>query len=392
MRDPAAAGKRREGTLLTTSVMLLIFVTFAALVGFQFLISVVPLYVERAGGGSVGAGAVTAVFMLATVLTQAWMPRLLNRFGYRASLGVGLVLLGPPALFYALTDALVPLLAATVPRGAGFGIVTVAFSALMYELAPPGRRGEALALLGVAIALPTIFCNPLGLWLVDGPGYASVFLVGGLTPLLGLLALPGLGLHGGPTRREAPASGFLEGIRRGPLLRPFLLFSTTTMAGGVVLTFLPLGVTTSGPTSAASALLVLGVTSTLGRLWAGRYTDRRGVRPLLVPGVLTCAAGLAAMPTGGLAMVSGAALFGLGFGVLQNVTLLQIMQRVPDEERGLGSTIWNISFDAGTGAGALVFGFVIAATGFDAAFYLCAGLVAASLVFVLWDREEPRRP
>ena len=387
--DIGTAGKERQETLLTTPVMLLVFATFAALVGFQFLISVVPLYVDSTGGGSTGAGSITAAFMLATVLTQAWMPRLLHRFGYRAALATGLVLLGPPALLYALTDDLVPLLAATLPRGAGFGIVTVAFTAMMYELAPPGRRGEALALLGVSIALPTIFCNPLGLWLVDGWGYASVFFLGGLFPLLGLLAVPGLRSPSGAARQETSGSGFLEGIRRGPLMRPFLMFSVTTMAGGVVLTFLPLGVTTSGLTSAATALLLFGVTSTVGRWWAGRFTDRRGVRPLLVPAVVVCAASVAALPQGGLPMLIGAALFGLGFGTLQNVTLLQIMDRVPDRERGLGSTVWNVSFDAGTGAGALLFGFVISATGFDVAFYLCAALVAASLILVYWDRREP---
>ena len=368
------------------------FVTFAALVGFQLLISVVPLYVDRAGGGSTGAGSVTAVFMLATVLTQAWMPRLIDRFGYRAMLCAGLVLLGPPALFYALTDDLLPLLAATVPRGAGFGIVTVAFSAMMYELAPPTRRGEALALLGIAIAVPTIFCNSLGLWLVDGPGYAAVFLLGGLFPLVGLLAVPGLRAASLTGKRQVEGPGFLEGIQRGPLLRPFLLFSATTMAAGVVLTFLPLGVEASGLYSAATALFLLGVTSTLGRWWAGRFTDRRGARPLLGPGVVGCAAGIAVMPLDGAILLAGAALFGLGFGVLQNVTLIQIMDRVPEEERGLGSTVWNVSFDAGTGAGALAFGVMISLTGFDAAFYLCAVLVGCSLVFVYLDRERPRKP
>lgn len=380
-----------EGRLLTAPVLLLIFLTFAALVGFQLLISVVPLYVDRAGGGSTGAGAVTAAFMLATVLTQAWMPRLLDRFGYAVALGAGLVLLGPPALLYALTDDTIPLLAATLPRGAGFGIVTVCFSAMMYELAPPSRRGEALALLGIAVTLPTIFCNSLGLWLVDGPGYGTVFVLGGLFPLLGLLALPGLRSPSPPSRRER-GPGFLEGIRRGPLLRPFLLFSATTMAAGVVLTFLPLGTKTSGLFSAATALLVLGVTSTLVRMWAGRFSDRKGARPLLAPGVVACAVGVAVMPLGGWVMLAGAALFGVGFGALQNATLLQIMNRVSEEERGLGSTVWNVSFDAGTGIGALVFGVLISATGFDAAFYLCGVLVAASLVLVVLDAEEPRKP
>jgi predicted MFS family arabinose efflux permease len=384
--------KRQEDSLLTPSVLLIVFITFAALVGFQILISVVPLYVERAGGGSTGAGAITAAFMLATVLTQAWMPRLLDRFGYRATLAAGLVLLGPPSLFYALTDDFPLLLAATLPRGAGFGIVTVAFSAMMYELAPPGRRGEALALLGIAIALPTIFCNSLGLWLVDGPGYGAVFVIGGLFPLLGLLAIPGLRATAEPKGSETSGPGFLAGIRRGELLRPFLMFSATTMAAGVVLTFLPLGINATGLMSAATALLVLGVTSTLGRWGAGLYTDRRGVRTLLVPSIAACAVGMTAMPWGGLPTLLGAALFGAGFGALQNVTLLQVMERVPERERGLGSTVWNVSFDAGTGVGALLFGLVISATGFETAFYLSAALVAASVVFVYLDRDEPPGP
>jgi MFS family permease len=58
-------------------------------------------------------------------------------------------------------------LAVTLLRGVGFGIITVGFAALIVELAPPERRGEALGLFGVAMTLPTIFSNPLGLWLVD---------------------------------------------------------------------------------------------------------------------------------------------------------------------------------------------------------------------------------
>ena len=74
---------------------LLGFATCATFAGFQLLLSVVPLYADRAGGGSTGAGLATAALMLATVLTQIQMPRLLGRLGYRAALAAGLVLLEP---------------------------------------------------------------------------------------------------------------------------------------------------------------------------------------------------------------------------------------------------------------------------------------------------------
>ena len=62
------------------------------------------------------------------------------------------------------------------------------------------------------------------------------------------------------------------------------------------------------------------------------------------------------------------------------------MQRVAEGERGLGSALWNVSFDAGTGVGALLFGFLIGESGFSIAFYLSSALLAASLVLVILDR------
>jgi predicted MFS family arabinose efflux permease len=385
-----AVAPQRE-TLLTRPVILLALIAFATLFGFQLLLSVVPLYTDGAGGGSLGAGLATAAFMLSTVVAQVQMPQVLDRFGYRAVLAVGLLFLGLPAFFYAAAQTLASILAVTLLRGVGFGIATVVFAALMVELAPPGRRGEALGLLGVAIALPAIFCTALGLWLVERFGYGTAFLLGAVAPLLGIAAIFGIRTVPTPGReRVERTAGFFAGLRRGPLLRVFLVFAATTTAGGIIVTFLPLAVTQgSGLFSAAGALLVVGITSATSRWWAGRFGDRRDARLLLSPGLLAAAFGMSVLPSGGTFLVGGAALFGIGFGLLQNVTLVLIMERVSESEYGLGSTLWNVAFDAGTGLGAFVFGFVIAAFGYSWAFYLCAMLVSSALVLVLLDRPAP---
>src|SRR5215204_486952 len=377
-------GTTEREVLLTRPVVLLTLVAFAALFGFQLLLSVVPLYADEAGGGSSGAGLATAAFMLSTVLTQIQMPRILGRYGYRRVLAAGLLFLGVPALFYAYAQTLIPILAVTLVRGVGFGIVTVVFAALVVELAPPGRRGEALGLLGGAITLPNIFCNALGLWLVGQFGYGVVFLLGGVAPLLGLGMVAGIRSAATSGKGEEGA-GFFAGLGRTPLLRIFLLFAATTMAGGVVLTFLPLAVPGSGAFSAASALLVVGITSTASRWWAGRFGDRRDPRLLLAPGLLACAAGMVCLPLGGVVLLVGAVLFGTGFGLLQNATLILMMVRVSKSEYGLGSTLWNAAFDTGTGIGAFSFGFVISAVGFSWSFYICSALVASALLLVLLD-------
>jgi predicted MFS family arabinose efflux permease len=376
-------------SLLTRPVVLLTLVAFVALFGFQLLLSVVPLYADEAGGGSSGAGLATAVFMLSTVLTQIQMPRILRRFGYRRALAAGLLFLGVPALFYGYTGTLAPLLAVTLLRGVGFGVVTVVFAALIVELAPPGRRGEALGLLGIAITIPTIFCNALGLWLVGRFGFEIVFLLGGATPLLGLVLIPGI-RFATTSGKDGGSAGFFAGLKRAPLRRIFILFAATTMAAGVIITFLPLAVPGSGIFSAAGALLVVGVTSTISRWWGGRFGDRRDPRLLLAPGLIACAVGMAGLPFGDVVMLAGAALFGTGFGLLQNASLILMMERVSKSEYGLGSTLWNAAFDAGTGIGAFSFGFVISALGFYWSFSICSALLASALVLVVLD-QPPRR-
>jgi predicted MFS family arabinose efflux permease len=385
--DPTeTAGIPEQNLLLTRPVILLTLVTFAALSGFQLLLSVVPLYADKAGGGSSGAGLATAVFMLSTVLAQIQMPRVLGRYGYPRALAGGLLFLGVPAIFYAYAQTVASILAVTLVRGVGFGIITVVFAALLVELAPPDRRGEALGLLGLAITLPNIFCNPLGLWMVDRFGYEVVFVLGGAAPLLGLPLILGIRSAAPSRKEEEGVAGFFAGLRRAPLRRIFLLFATATMAGGVVVTFLPLAVPGSGVFSAASALLLIGVTSTASRWWAGRFGDRRDPRLLLAPGLLLCALGVFTLPLGGVVLVVGAALFGIGFGLLQNATLILMMERVSKAEYGLGSTLWNAAFDAGTGLGAFAFGFVISAVGFSWSFAICSGLLSSALILVLLNR------
>jgi MFS family permease len=364
-------------TLTTRPMILMLFASFFAMAGFYLLLSVVPLYAEEAGGGSSGAGLATAAFMLSTVVAQVWMPHLLARFGYRSVLAAGLLLLGLPALLYGPVGELPAILVVTLARGAGFGVAIVALAALVTELAPPERRGEAFGLYGVVLTLPNIFCPALGLWVVERFGYGSVFLIGASAPLLAFVAALGMSSPAG--RGGRGGAGILSGLRRGPLLRIFLLFASCTAASGVVVTFLPLAAPGPSPFSAATALLLLGVASTFFRWWAGRFGDRRDPRLLLAPGLVLAALGMVTLSLEGFVLLGGALLFGAGFGTLQNATLLLTMERVPKAEYGLGSTLWNVAFDAGTGAGAFVFGFVVGAAGFSWAFFLCAGLLVAAL-------------
>ncbi|UCM88961.1 MFS transporter [Streptomyces marincola] len=383
--------------LLNRRMFLLLVASLGGMSGFNVLLSVVPLYVAAGGEGGVGAGLTTGVMMLATVLTELAVPRLLDRFGCRALVAAGLVLLGVPAALLALSPSLPWTLAVCLARGAGLGIVVVAGTTLAAQLAPPGRRSESLGLYGVAIGVPPVVALPLGVSLSDSLGFAPVFLGTAALTLAALAAVPGL-----PGRAEAPAVEAVEAVPSGPaapgpaaggggvlgglkvpaLARPTLILAAGTLVAGVVVTFLPLALIDADRNLVAAALLVQAATAPVARWCAGWYGDRFGSGRLLVPAVCAGAAGTAALafPGAPWGVLVGMALFGAAYGVLQNVTLTVMFERVPRAAFGRVSALWNLAFDAGMGVGAVGFGVLIGWTGYSTGFALTAALLLAAVV------------
>lgn len=376
---PAPGPAPAEKVSLITRPLLLRFVSIiGSSMSFYLPLSVVPRYAASSSSDA-GAGLATGTLLLATVVAELATPRLVSRVGYRLSLTAGLVLLGAPALALLASSSLTVVLAVSVLRGLGFAVTTVAGGALTAALIPAQRRGEGLGLVGIVSGVPSLICLPLGVWVSVHWGYQPVFAVTAIAALAALGSVPWL-----PSQRAStgPAHGVLAGLRNPALVRPAAVFSASTMAVGVLVTFLPLAITARSAAVAAIALFVEPAAATLARWAAGRIGDRHGQARLLCPGVLLSAAGmapLAAIHTPVL-VIGGAACFGVGFGLLQNATLALMYARVSPDGYGTVSAIWNAAYDAGMGGGATGIGLLVAHTGYPAAFALTAALVIPALI------------
>jgi MFS family permease len=203
-----------------------------------------------------------------------------------------------------------------------------------------------------------------------------------LVPLAAVPWLPGAAGRrpagtGAGAGQPAP---LLASLRLGAQLRPFFIFAATTVAAGVAVTFLPLAAGVSAGVAAAG-LFAQALTATAGRWWAGRYGDRHGHARLLVPGLVTAAAGMGALIAlaSPAAVIAGMALFGTGFGIVQNATFVLMLDRMPGPGAGTASALWNLAYDAGYGAGPAAFGLFAGHTGYPAAFALTGALMLAAL-------------
>jgi predicted MFS family arabinose efflux permease len=366
--------------------------SLGAMTSFYLLLSVVPLYATsgEAAAGEVGAGFATGALLLSTVAAELVTPWLAARFGYRAMFGAGLLLLGAPAFALAGSSQLAAILAVSVVRGLGFGVVVVLGGASVAALVPPERRGEGLGLFGVVVGVPSVLALPLGVFLVGRVGYPAVFVAGAVAALAGLLVVFGIPGRSGQPRSRAEPLGMLAGLRSPALLRPSLVFSATAMAAGVVVTFLPLAVTRASGGLAALALLAQAAVTTLARWWAGRYGDRRGPGRLLIPSLLAAAVGVLALVLvdSPVAVLAGVMVFGAGFGVAQNASMTLMFNRVQPAGYGTASALWNLAYDAGMGLGAAGFGLLAAQTGYPAAFALTAAVMVVALGPAWRDRSR----
>ena len=376
--------------LVTGRLALVLLSSFGALTSFYLLLSVTPMYVVSAGGGTAEAGVITGSLMLATVLAEFASARLMRRYGYRTVFAAGALLLGGPALALLAPHSVVTILAVSVARGIGFGLNTVVTGALVATALPPERRGEGIGLAGVVACVPAIVALPSGVWLAANLGFGVVITLTAASALAPLAAVPWLAgpadHRAGADPGAAPPAGLLASLRSGRQLRPSLVFAATTVSAGVVAAFLPLAAGVSGGV-AALGLFAQAVASTLSRWWAGRHGDRHGHAGLLVPGLLVGAAGMtmliwAVVP---VVLIAGMCLFGIGFGISQNVTFALLIDRAPVSGYGTASALWNLAYDAGYGAGPAVFGVFVVYTGYPAAFALTGMLMLAALVPAMRD-------
>lgn len=381
----------RAGTeyrLATPAFVAALTASFATLTSFYLLLSALPAHLLAAGADPLVPGLVTGGAMLAGVASEMGATGFIARIGARRTFALGALALGGSALFV-LIDGPAALILCCLVRGLGFGLTVVASGTILMGLVPPERRGEGVGVFGFVASAPAVIALPLGVWAADRWGIGPV---GIATAVIGVVAIvPALWRHQVTTPAPVPppalarsshALGLRRAIRRGGLVRPALIFAASTVAAGVVVTFLP----ALSPSFAAPCLLVQALASAVARWLSGQLGDRLGHSRMLSPALVLAAAGLGlALLPQPAALLIGMALFGVGFGATQTATLSMMANRVPTEGHGAVSALWNLAYDLGYSVGPLAAGAAAAALGFPAAFAIVGAVALLAVPLVRYD-------
>ncbi|AZA11730.1 putative transporter [Corynebacterium gerontici] len=410
------------GVLKLPGLMPTIIAVAAAFATFSILLPVIPLAVISNGGTESLAGMATGVFMAITVLSQLNTNKAVQCFGYRPVMLVAALLLGLPSLWHIVSFDPVSVLVVAGLRGVGFGALCVAQYSLVGQLVPAGMLGKASGLIGVFVGTSQMLFLPVGLWLIDvGVPMAIVLSLAAAAAFVAAVMciwIPSVEPEKPQqwTPEMDPATTKVS-LRRRVTMRvvrrprangmkvtiaPAIALASVSMGFGAVSSFLPASVREADPVSGASVagmmLSIVGFAQLVSRYISGSIADRQNKAGLgMLPGLALSSLGMLGMcvvlvySLPFFLLVIAALAFGAGFGLVQNDALLEMFLRVPRERLGSASTVWNASFDAGTGVGAIVLGMVAHAHGYVGAFLVGALLVVIGIVAEVVDRIRRKR-
>ncbi len=367
--------------IVTANFMALFAAIFFLFFALDYYIPILPFYVIEAGGGETAVGMLMGLFTFCSIVLRPFQGRDINRRGRKRLLLVGISLYAVAGLGLLTLPSLPFLFLFRAVQGFGWGAFLLAFNTLTLDLAPPGKRGEVVGLMGAAPPLSMATAPLVGEYLRDATAsnYHLLFFVAILAALLSLVF--GL-LFKEPAKEDD--KNFKAPLFSRRVILPSIIILCMTFNLGAILTFLPLLGRAREIEAVGFFFTVFALTAVFARPLAGRLSDRFGRPKVYLPALFIAAISMIviAFSTTSFFLVLSGFLLGLGFGSAHSSVMAMAADRLPVVERGIGMATFTAAFDLGIVIGAIVLGLLLNWLDFTALFILCALIMLLPILVV----------
>jgi MFS family permease len=363
------------------------FLVFGILNAYNLL----PLYIQSLGGREGEIGRIMASYHLAAILAQASAARALDRWPRRPVLRASSGVLVLVTLGFAITTRLGwHFYLLRFLHGAALALFGTVVLTLIADLAPPGRRAEALGLFGVSGLASIAIAPAVGEQILRAAGFPAFFWA---VALAAAVAFAVCWLIPAP-----PASASLPGGRvdahlwlgLAPILLPGFQFG---LANTILFVFLPPFGRVIDLPRVAPFYVAFTAAAILVRVGAGHLADRLGPRRIILPALVGQMLGLvlcSALQATWLLILVGV-LNGAAQGFVFPAASAMVFEAAPGGRRAQALALFNIAVLLGGVLGASAFGWVAESVGYRPGFG-AAGLVLAVGALGFWRTTRATEP
>ena len=375
-----------------------------------------PVYIVKLGGDAAAIGAIVAVGALAALAARPGFVPLTDRRGRRTTALWSLVLEALAIVLYIPVHSLGwPIYAVRVMQGAVDGTARVALFALVFDILPEGRRGEAMALFSLSGQGPAAVGPLVGEALLKYFGFDVLFCVAAMLCLVAAAATAMLpddhpndrALHSHPpadhlsdehspgasARRSAPADavGYRALIFDRNLMPLWVVAFAFTFTISSRLSFVAPFAYHKGITQVGWYFALYSGIAVALRLFGGNVLDRLGVERILGPAMGLLGIGVAILALTGTsgALLGAAVLGGVGHSYAYPALSAMIISHTPAGAFGRSSVVYTSVFDSASMLAPYLLGIIASLWGY-APMFVIAGLVSVCAA-VYFDALARRR-
>ncbi|MGI8694018.1 MAG: MFS transporter [Geodermatophilaceae bacterium] len=384
---------------LPREVYVLSVVAFFVAVGFGILAPAIPDFAREFGVGRTAAALVVSAFAFMRLVSAFGSGGLVDRFGERWVMAIGIGIVATTSAAAGLSQNYPTLLILRGLGGVGSAMFTVSAAALLIRLVSNQQRGQASGIFAGGFLtggiIGPVFGGPLTQISLRLPFfvYAATLALAGL---VAAVALRNTALSTAPVERRGLRGSGVGTALRDPAYRAAVGANLAVgwAVFGVRFATIPLFVTEGLQLGAAWTGVGLGVFAAANALllWpAGRFTDRRGRRPVLIGGTATVAVamGLLVLPPALPLFLASMVIAGAGSALL-TVAPAAVLGDVAPARSGSVVAVFQMSSDVGAMTGPLLANALVDSFGYEAGFGVTAlvMLMASGLAVLMPETRD----
>jgi MFS family permease len=361
---------------------------------------VLALFAESLGASPERIGLIVSVSTLTGVILKLPSGALSDIYGRRLLLRVGVVAFGLPPFLYPFVSDLNVLTALRFFHGLATAIFAPSALATVAELYRE-RRGAALGTYTACTQSGALLGPFIGGYLIYAGGFPSAFVTAGVFGCIAVVIFYSLHLNPPPPRLHEKGfgpllaemwKGFTVVAKNSKVLITSSTDAAKMIANGALMAFLPLYGVAAGLNPGEVGLLftVQALTSFFSKPIMGRVSDQVGRQPLIIIGLLICAATFVSIPHVSLfpLLLLLSAGFGFGEAVVSSSSSALVADSSEFKTLGAGMGMQGTIMDIGHASGPLLAGILIERMSYSSAFAIISGIqLVAAVVFWLTMRR-----
>jgi len=351
----------RNNSIYSLQFILISLSSFLFSASFTMMLPELPAYLDKMGGEDY-KGLIIALFTLTAGISRPFSGKLTDKIGRIPIMAFGSLVCFLCGILYPILITVWGFLILRLIHGFSTGFKPTGTSAYVADIIPQERRGEAMGIQAISGSLGMAIGPLMGSWLTDFYNINIMFYCSSVFALMSILIL--MGMKESLTDKQKFKFNYLKLEKNewfeNSVFGPFIIMLLVSFPTGAILTIAPDLCTHLKLENKGLFIAVYTISSLFIRLFAGKISDRRGRKPVMIFSsiVLAISMIIIGLSQNYITLIIGAVIFGISWGINTPTLMAWTIDISSSEKRGKAVATSYIGLEFGIGLGAVISAYI----------------------------------